>query len=271
MKRYRTVVIFLIIFCLFASTAVLAFQGQRRQRLLFPRYEAEEILPPDANEKTEFVFARLQYPQINVGGYWGRRGSWSTDYPKADRQFVEGLRRLSRIHVRSVEEVVTLDDDRIFEYPWVYAVEVGHWDLTDEQAERLREYLLRGGFLMVDDFHGSFEWEIFTGGLAKVFPDKPVVDISVDDAINNVIYNIEERPQLPGIQYLYTGREYEYDGIEPHWRGVYDDDGRIMVAISHNSDLGDAWEHADEPMYPEKWTSLAYRMALNYIVYSMTH
>ena len=107
------------------------------------------ILPDDADEKTEFMFSRLRYPSSRGGGgYWGVRGSWTTDYPKADRQFVQGVRRLTRIHVRSVENVVDLDSDEIFNHPWIYAVEVGHWDLNDKQAAKLREYLLKGGFLM---------------------------------------------------------------------------------------------------------------------------
>ncbi|MCU0226643.1 MAG: DUF4159 domain-containing protein [Bryobacterales bacterium] len=260
---------FLTVFVLFLLLAVLAYGFQRRGRFMSPEDDAP--IPENPDEKTEFIFARLEYPQLNVGGYWGRRGSWTTDYPKADRQFVVGLKRLSRIHARSKEEVVSLDDDRIFNYPWVYAVEVGHWDLSSEQAARLREYLLRGGFLMVDDFHGSFEWEVFTAGLSKVFPDRPVVDIPDEDPINRSVYEISQRFQLPGIQYLYTGREWEYDGYDAHWRAVYDDKGRIMVAVCHNSDLGDAWEHADEPEYPEKWTSQAYRLTLNYIIYAMTH
>lgn len=259
----------LTILVLFAVVGVVAFAFQRRLRYINPEEDAP--VPENPTERTEFVFARLQYPQINIGGLWGRRGSWTTDYPKADRHLTMGLKRLSRLHIRSMEEVVSLDDDRIFNYPWVYAVEVGHWELDDAQAARLREYLLRGGFLMVDDFHGSREWEIFTDGMSKVFPDRPIVDIPEADAINHTVFDIEDRFQIPGIQYLYTGRESEYDGYVPHWRAVYDDKGRVMVAICHNSDLGDAWEHADEPMYPEKWTSRAYRMTLNYIVYAMTH
>ncbi|MCL4784629.1 MAG: DUF4159 domain-containing protein, partial [Bryobacterales bacterium] len=112
---------------------------------------------------------------------------------------------------------------------------------------------------------------ICTVFISTVFPDSQIVDIPVSDAIIHTLFDIDFRFQIPGIQYLYTGREAEYDGYVPHWRGVYDDKGRVMVAICHNSDLGDAWEHADEPMYPEKWTSQAYRMTLNYIVYAMTH
>ncbi|SRR5581483_2500269 len=254
---------------LMVSLTVLGFQATFRQ---FPEVEDNPSeIPPNAYEKTEWAFARLQYPSGRFAGYWGYRGSWPTDYPKADRQFVQGVRRLTRIHVRSSEQVVDLDTDEIYNWPWIYAVEVGHWNLTDAECARLREYLLRGGFLMVDDFHGTYEWEVFMQSMARVFPDRPVVEIDDKDAIFHVLYDLDERVQVPGIQYWYTGRIFEKDGVTPHWRAIYDDKNRIMVAICFNQDNGDAWEWADSPRYPEKYASQAYRMGINYIIYAMTH
>jgi hypothetical protein len=265
--RVRNWIAFVFAVTIIASLTYAQFRGRR-----FRGDEEDAPIPADANEKTEWVFARLRYQQYRGGsGYWGVRGSWSTDYPKAERHFVQGLRRLSRIHARSMETVVDLDTDEIFNYPWIYGVEVGHWDLSDEQCKKLREYLLRGGFLMVDDFHGSIEWEIFMASLSRVFPDRAVEDIGDRDQILQVVNDIDARVQVPGIVMFYTGRTYEQDGVDPHWRAVRDDKGRIMVAICHNMDLGDSWEHADEPRYPEQYTSLGYRIAINYIVYAMTH
>lgn len=229
--------------------------------------------PPDANDKTEFVFGRLKYPNYGrpFDAYWAARGNWTIDYPKADRTFVQGLRRLTRINTRSVEQVVDVDTDEIYNWPWLYVVEPGHWELTMPQAARLREYLLRGGFLMTDDFHGTMEWEIFMDSMRKVFPDRPVVDIENTDQIFHVLYDLDDRFQVPGVVTFGTGRSYEYDGVEAKWRGVYDDKGRIMVAICQNMDLGDAWEYADNPNYPERYASLAYRIGINYIIYAMTH
>jgi hypothetical protein len=171
-----------------------------------------------------------------------------------------------------VEQVVDLEDpDEIYNWPFLYAVEVGHWDLTDAECKKLRDYLNRGGFLMVDDFHGTQEWEVFMASMQRVFPDRPVVDLENKDAIFHVLYDLDERFQVPGAQWFQTGRVYEKDGIEPKWRGIYDDKGRVMVAICHNMDLGDAWEWSDDPAYPEKWASLAYRIAVNYTIYAMTH
>jgi hypothetical protein len=208
------------------------------------------------------------YPSWRFGY---RRSSWATDYPKADRQFVQGVRRLTRLHTRSTEQVVSLDNDEVFDWPWLYGVEVGHWNLTPSQCRKFREYLLRGGFFMCDDFHGTQEWEVFMDAMGRIFPDRPVVEIDGRDAIFHVLYDLNDRVQVPGIQYWYSRRTWEKDGVSPHWRGIYDDNGRVMVAICFNQDNGDAWEWADSPRYPEKYASQAYRMGINYIIYAMTH
>jgi len=236
-------------------------------------------LPADYMEPGEWVFARLMYPPAFFGwrGRWGAdwtRGasSWTIDYPRSDRHLAEAVRRLTQIHARSVEQPVNLDDgDDVFNWPWLYAVEVGHWNLTDEQCQKLREYLLRGGFLMVDDFHGTQEWAVFIASMKRVFPDRLIVDIDNSDPIFHTVFDLSNRFQVPGAQFLYTGRTYEHDGYDPHWRGIYDDKGRVMVAICHDMDLGDSWEHADTPQYPEKYTAMGVRIAINYIVYAMTH
>lgn len=226
--------------------------------------------------KAEFAWSRLSY-QSSMGNYGGRYGgfgrgaSWSRDYPKADRQFLVAMHRLTRIDGRPTEQVVNLDSDEIFNYPWVYAVQVQTWSFTDEQAKRMREYLLKGGFLMVDDFHGTADWENFQSGMKQIFPDRPVEDLASSDEIFHVLYDVDEKMQVPGEQFIRSGRTYEKDGFVPKWRAIRDDKGRIMVAICHNMHLGDAWEWADDPEYPEVFASMAFRVGLNYIVYGMTH
>jgi len=168
--------------------------------------------------------------------------------------------------------VISLDGTNdMYDFPVAYAVEVGHWRLQENHARQLREYLLRGGFLMVDDFHGTQEWRGFTESMSRVFPDRPIVDIPNSDAIFHTLYDLDQRFQVPGSQFFETGRTYEQDGFEPRWRGIYDDKGRLMVAICHNMDLGDAWEHSDDAQYRENWASLAYRLAMNYFIYDLTH
>jgi len=182
------------------------------------------------------------------------------------------IRRLLRLQVRSVEQPVSLDDrDDVYNYPWLYAVFVGEWDLTDHQAKTLREYLLRGGFLMCDDFWGTRDWEVFAQSIKRVFPDRPVVEIPNADAIFHTVYDLDQRYQVPGEWSIHTGVHYRNDGYTAHWRGIYDDRGRLMVAIAFNSDLGDSWEWADDSDYPEEYSALGIRIGANYIVYSMTH
>ena len=215
----------------------------------------------------EFHFVRMYYQ-----GYGGwRRSTFDTDYPEAEEHFWLGVSRLTRVDIGKRARMLELRDDAIFDYPWLYAVEVGRWYLDDEEAARLREYLLRGGFLMTDDFHGTQQWEIFAESMQRVFPDRPIVEIPDDDEVKHVLYDLEAHIQIPGIVPLMNGVTYEQDGVTPHWRGIYDDAGRLMVAINFNMDLGDAWEHANDPRYPEPMTGLATRYAVNYVIYALTH
>ena len=224
----------------------------------------------------EFHFARLIYSDAYSSrrARWGGGGAWSTDYPDAEYHLMEGVKRLTRVDGQSVSinsdfygdggRLVTLNNEQVFDYPWLYAVEVGQWHLSDAEAARLREYLDRGGFLIVDDFWGEGEWSIFIQSMLRVFPDKPIVELSNDHELLHVLYDLDQRTAIPGAGGL-------RQGTVPHWRGIFDNDGKLMVAINFNMDMGDAWEHADDPWYPESMTALAYRFAVNYLIYSMTH
>lgn len=253
-----------------------AFQLPFRE---YPGVEYEGMTPPpDWQEKTEWAFARLMFPPGANDGYRGRFDGdwrkglslWTQDYPRADRHFAQAVRRLTRIHVRSVEQPINLEDpDDVYNWPWLYAVQVGEWGLNPAQAKVLRDYLLRGGFFMADDFHGTEEWAVFAESMKLVFPDRPIVEIPDAEAIFHTVYDLDDRYQIPGAAHLRLG--YKNDGVGAHWRGIYDDKGRIMIAISFNSDVGDCWEYADDPRYPERFSALGIRIGINYIVYAMTH
>jgi len=249
-------------------------------------YRIGEIpLPPDYQEHTEFAFARLMYPpgEGGINGYYGRDldwhvgvSDWTQDFPRADRHFSLAVRRLTRLQTRSAEQCVNLDEGDAYDWPWLYAVQVGEWGLTDAQGKALREYLLRGGFFMADDFHGSFEWNIFEKAIKRAFPDREIRDIPDDDPIFHTVYDLNERAQVPGYAHVRAGfKRPQYptgpdDGKGAHWRGIYDDQGRVMIAISYNSDIGDAWEYADDARYPAPFADLSIRLGVNYIVYAMT-
>jgi hypothetical protein len=265
-------------------TTIYAFQRPFR---VYPSLEPyDDIpLPPDWQGKSEWVFARLMYPQHPHArfGRWSRYGSgppdwttggtsWSQDYPRADRHFAQALRRLTRVDARSVEQPINLDDgDDVYNWPWLCAGEMGDWKLTRSQAERLRDYLLRGGFLMLDDFWGTEEWDRFQESMRLIFPDRAIVEIEDADSIFHTVFDLDYRYQVAGQWALRRGTTYRNDGEIPHWRGIYDDQGRLMVAMSFNSDVGDSWEWADDPNYPERYSALGIRLGVNFVIYSMTH
>jgi hypothetical protein len=259
MKRRTRLIVAAVALCTITSIAV----AQRRFRGYAPAIDQ-----PLAGARKEWTFARLAYD-----GAGGRRGSgWSVDYPGAEIHFSQAVERLTRIDVYADGHVVSPDSDTLFDYPWLYAVEVGSWGFDASQAARMREYLLRGGFLMVDDFHGEYEWQLFMEGMRSIFPDRLVEEVPADDLVYSVPYEIGERLQVPGPGYMGSGMLYErLDGVTPHWRGIRDESGRWMVMISHNIDYGEGWEQADNPAYPQPFTRQAYEVAVNYLIYGMTH
>ncbi|MEQ1948761.1 MAG: DUF4159 domain-containing protein [Bryobacteraceae bacterium] len=231
----------------------------------------------------EFHFIRLEYRDRFAAargfGFGSRngmgRGWWMVDWPDADQHITTGIQRLTRIQMGEPRHIPI--DDRIFNYPWIYATQTGWWSLSDEETARLREYLQRGGFLMTDDFWSNEEWQTFAGTMAKVLPGRDILDIAPDEPIMHVLYDIKERTFIPGSRHLCGGSRgggygvCQPPGTTPTWRMMYDDRDRAIVAVNYQMDVADAWEFADDPGYPEAMTALATRFGINYIIYSMTH
>jgi hypothetical protein len=244
-------------------------------------YEAEVDLPGDFDQPAEFVVGRLMYPSSVRfgrfgGGDWRSGGtSWAVDYPRGDRTLARIVRRLTRVNVRSVEQPVNLDDgDDVFHWPFLLVGLAGYWDLTDAQVAKLRDYLLRGGFLFCDSFFDSNSWTGFERGMRRIFPDRPIVDLTDDHPVFHTVYDLPNmtKVQIPNMYALYDGRGgYMGDGAVPHWRGVLDDDGRLMVLIAFNNDVADSWQWADDPRYPWDSANIGLRMGVNAVVYAMTH
>ncbi len=238
--------------------------------------EAAQQVRDEVPGRFNFYWTRGIYTSYGRGwgyGYgYGRGGggrSWATDYPKSDRQFVTVLKRLVRLNVSDWENAVPLDDPILRRFPLLYMVEVGQMEMTDEEVEGLRSYLDAGGFLIVDDFWGIREWQIFEENFRRVYPNKAIVDLPLEHPLFSSYYNITEIKQVPAI-----GRANypaECRGCEATVRGVFDDDGRLMVVINFNTDLGDAWEWAEDPRYPLEYSTYAYEMGANMIVYAMSH
>lgn len=244
----------------------------------------EEGPRPRFPSSAEFHFIRVEYndlPEFRRGfGFSSRnargQGWWIVDWPDADDHFSLGVGRLTRVETGDPRHL-GLTDDHLFDYPWIYATQTAWWDLSDAEIARLREYLLRGGFLVTDDFWGE-DWELFARTMARLFPNTAITDIPESDAVMHVVYDIREqdRTWIPGTRHLWRGAGGQIivrqpPGTTPAWRAMYDDRERVMVAINYNTDVGDAWEYADAPFYPENMTTLAYHYGVNYLVYSMTH
>lgn len=232
-----------------------------------PRQEA-----PGPTEYREFYFTRAIYSDYG-GGFWGRRRpSWATDFPKADHQFLVVLKRLIGIDAYDRENAVPLDDPALRRFPFIYAVEVGRMDLTESEVQGLRSYLEAGGFLVVDDFWGSREWANFEYQMARVFPGRTIEPLPMDHPLFNMVYDIDEIRQVPNVgNGTRGGPTHERDGFVPQVLGISDDDGRLMVVVNWNTDLGDAWEWAENPFYPLEYSTFAYEMGVNMIVYGLSH
>jgi hypothetical protein len=234
----------------------------------------------------EFYFTRAIYNDgYSSGGFFGRGrsrgGSWATDFPKADCQFITVVKRLAGLDMYGDSWAIHLDDSRIRSYPFLYALEVGRnggWSLTEAELQGLRDYLAAGGFLVIDDFWGTQQWFAFEQEMRRILPEREIVDIPLDHEVFSIFYTIDEVLQVPNIsngQAIALGYPgavtYQADGYVPHVRGILDDDGRLMVLINWNTDLGDAWEWAEQPTYPLEFSTFAFQMGVNMILYAMTH
>jgi hypothetical protein len=225
----------------------------------------------------QWTFARIKYnsyggdARTNLRlGYWDE--PWAIDAPAAEQNLTRRIRSVTSIAVTD-PVVITLDDEKLWEYPWIYLVEPSNLVLNEKDAATLREYLLRGGTLTLDDFHGPYEWDLTVRQLRMIFPDREIVEIEPPHPIYTCFYKLERYPQIPGLGSFFSGRTWEKGGYVPHLRGILDETGRPMVLINWNTDMGDGWEWSNAEEYPGyiRNTREAYRMGINEVVYALTH
>lgn len=241
----------------------------------FPTWKVSQELPNDL-----FTFARLRYNSYGGRGYRRRGGNWMTDYPDADLNFSYRLQQLTAMQVNPKGAVVDIDADQLKHHPFIYMIEPGNISLSDEEAKTLREYLMNGGFLMVDDFWGYEEWDTFYAAFKQIFPEREPKELPIDHEIFHIVFGLKVKPQIPSVGAAMGGRSrgitYEWGkpgSEEVHYKGVFDDKGRMMMIICHNTDLGDGWEEeGTDPWYFREFSEkYAYPLGINIIFYAMTH
>jgi hypothetical protein len=250
-------------------TTVVVYGQEEAELDLVGRYDDVHRIPDNFTKETnQFVFTRLIY-NGRIPGYYK---NWYTDYPRADRNLIAVLKRLTNINIADKERVIPINDPDLFKYPMIYSSEVEQMVLTDTDATILRNYLERGGFWIIDDFWGTFEWSEFEAQIHKVFPYREIKDIPRNHPIFHVMYDIDHLIQTPSLAYAFNGGvTWETDGFVAECKGIWDDKGRLMVVINHNTDLGDAYEWSDDPRYPDRFSGYAFRMAVNFIMYALSH
>jgi hypothetical protein len=290
MTRTRGLTILLMVVVIAATVTLAQRYYDRRgsdDRNGVPNWQLDKEFSQDV-----FTFVRIKYSSgyggrgYGGGGYGRGRGrgrggfgpgggSWATDYPDSDLNFSYRLHQLTSMEVNPDGLILELTDPELVNYPFIYMLECGALVFQDDEIVALRQYLLNGGFLMVDDFWGEDEWFNFYREIKRVFPELEPVELKIDDPIFHCVFDLKEKPQIPGIgAWLRYGVTYERDdATQVHYKALYDDRGRMMAIICHNTDLGDGWEEeASNPdyfrMFSEKY---AYPLGINIVVYAMTH
>ncbi len=248
---------------------------QRDGRGNVPNWEVDQKFSKDT-----FTFVRIKYDSDYYRRRRGGGGGWATDFRDSELNFSLRLQQLTTLKVNPEPIVLELNDPKLFDYPFVYIIEPGALMFHEDEVIALRRYLLRGGFLMVDDFWGDEELANFTSEIQRVFPDRKPEEVPLEHEIFHCVYNLKEKPQLPSIGAAWSGRQSgviweprDSDTSIPHYQAIYDDAGRIMVFICHNTDLGDGWEQEGvDPWYFEEFSvKKAYPMGINIVTYAMTH
>jgi hypothetical protein len=281
-------------------------QGRRFRRPMTPG-----VIPEDRNgvpdwkvdehfKKDVFTFVRIEYTSMGRGGFGGgfgggggRRGGgrgrgfggwggygferWMIDFPDSDLNFSFRLQQLTSLKVNPVPITRKLTDPDLADYPFIYIIEPGWLVFSEDEVATLKHYLLNGGFLMVDDFWGDYEYRNFYEQIKRVFPDREPEELKLDHEIFQCVYRLKERPQVPSIGAAEEGVTWEWghggNTRDVHYQGIYDDKERMMVIICHNTDLGDGWEREGENewYFHEFSEKKSYPMGINIVTYAMTH
>lgn len=209
-----------------------------------------------------FTMARIRFETGNMNwfGFRGQGPPWSHDYPRGERHLMKIMSEVTRLKVNEEGHIVSFSDDEVFKFPIAYLCEVGFLDLSEKEIRNMADYLIRGGFLIVDDFRGERDLENFKRQMKLVFPDRSLEELPRTHPIFNCFYDISNLFPTP-----------PYGGFLPQYLGMADDKGRLMMVVDYNNDLSEYWEWSDNPFLPIEQTNEAYKYGVNYLIYALTH
>jgi hypothetical protein len=232
--------------------ALLRAQGRNRQVTTFE---------PNAPYDGRWTFVRIKYTIAGDGGF-RRDIKWSHDYPRGERHFAKILGELSTTQVRTLQSnILTLDDPELFKFPVAYLCEAGYWLPSDAEVKGLREYLLKGGFIIFDDFARN-DWLNFTSQMQRVFPELHPMRLTTDDKVFDAFYRIKS------LEY-----NHPYYGMPSEFWGIYENNDRsqrLLAIINYNNDVSEYWEWSDEGLFPLDASNEAYKLGINYLIYALT-
>lgn len=260
------------------------FAGRNRMR-----WGEQLTTPEQAREQAEmdasltpgfkddvFTFARLKFDTDTGRGFRG----WDDDSPESDLNLSYRMYQVTSVKVRPGLHAIDISPEELAKYPFAYAAAGGRMHLNGDEITALRQYLLNGGFLMVDDFWGDYQWRHLYNDIKRIFPDREPVELGLDHRIFHTVFNFQKEPQIPSVgDFMRTGRsydqigDYEERGHEPHYFAIYDNKDRMMVLICHNNHYGDGWEHEsqDETYFDKFSEPMGYPMFINILYYAATH
>ncbi len=227
-----------------------------------PAQESPEV----PRDESRFTLARISYETGMGRSFFGRRGRgaepmWSHDWPRAEEHLMKILADVTRLNVNPDGHIISFQSDQCFKYPIAYLCEVGYISLSEEEARRMAEYLLRGGFLIVDDFRGTDEMMHFRAQLRLVFPDRSLEELPPAHPIWTCFYDITDVNIEPPY----------WNYFEPQYFGMSDDSGRLMMIVNYNNDIAEYWEWSDVPLLSIDESNKAYQYGVNYVMYALTH
>ncbi|MHC4398671.1 MAG: DUF4159 domain-containing protein [Planctomycetota bacterium] len=279
MNRRRSVLLLCAVAAATAvSVGVAQWRGGRYRDRSYDRAGVPEWENDPEFAEDVFTFVRIRYSSYGGYGYRRHGGGWATDWRASDLNFSFRLQQLTSLKVNPEPIILELTDPKLFDYPFIYIVEPGALSFSEAEVKALRHYLYNGGFLMVDDFWGEDEWYNFYMEIRRVFPNRELQELPLEHQIFHCVYDLKKKPQIPSIGHAqggrHTGRTWErYDAETPHYKAIHDDDGRMMVIICHNTDLGDGWEReGEDPWFSHEFSEkYAYPLGINIVMYAMTH